>query len=87
MLAYAGMLIDAAQKAGIATPLNPEKFIANEYPYFKVFKIAQLGQPMPYPTVHYDNAKVVAAVPESEIKTITIEKLIKRGFKIDSNQV
>lgn len=82
MFAFPGMLVSAAEKAGIAVPSDPNEFEAEDYPHFALFCIAQLGQSMPYPGVHFDNARVIAEVSFDEIKTITYEQLFERGFNV-----
>lgn len=80
MIAFPSMLLKPAEKAGINTPQDADNFDPNAYPHFTVFLNMQLGQPMPILGCHWDNAKVVAAIPEAEIKTITPATLIERGF-------
>lgn len=82
MFAFPGMLVSAARKAGIKVPDDYDNFNSHEFPHFEVFCIAQLGQSMPYPGVHFDNAKIIASIPETEIKTITMESLYSKGFLI-----
>lgn len=86
MIAYPSMLLRPAKEAGIKVPVGKdfdnqlETWDAEKYPHFTVFCNLQLGKRMATPNEHWENAKVVAAVPESEIKTITIRDLEDRGF-------
>ena len=82
MLAFPEMLIAPAEKAGMAVPPDPENFDREEYPHFAVFCAVQLGASMPTPVAHWDNAKVIAAVPEDKIRTITFNQLIANGLSI-----
>lgn len=82
MLAFAFMLIDAAEQAGMKTPTLPrgvETFDRDAYPHFDVFCKVQLARPM-QPGEHWENAKVVASVPEDEIRGVTLEELVERGL-------
>jgi hypothetical protein len=85
MIAFPGMLIDPAKKAGMKVPEDVKSiddFDPNEYPHFNIFCLAQLGQPMPNWSAHWDNARVVAALTEEECKTITFEQLYEKGFAV-----
>lgn len=83
MLAFPGMIAGAAKEAGIKIPESPdENFDPNEFPHFFVFCKMQLERRMTGPNEHWENAKVIAAVSEEEIKTITPSQLIERGFVI-----
>lgn len=80
MFVFPDMLVSAAKEVGISVPPNPDQFDSNEFPKFKVFCNAQLGRPMPYPGVHFDNAKIIADIPTEKIKSITFAELFKLGF-------
>jgi hypothetical protein len=82
MFAFPGMLVEAAIKAGMKVPNDPDSFDANEYPHFLVFCTVQLGTSMPYPGVHFDNAKVVASIPNDQITKVTLSDLISAGLCI-----
>ena len=58
MLAFPGMLVDAAEKAGMKVPQNADEdsWSGNEYPHFYVFCKLQLGRIM-RPGEHWENAK------------------------------
>lgn len=81
MLILPSMLLEAAEKAGIKVPPgNVDKdFDADEYPHFAVFCNAQLCRRM-QPGEHWENAVVIAAIPDAEIKTISMKGLMARGF-------
>jgi hypothetical protein len=76
-----GMLVEAAKKAGIKVPKNPNKFDEKKYPHFAIFCNAQLGRRLPYWSVVWDNADVVAKLTLKETKSITLPQLIKKGFQ------
>ncbi len=79
MLALPEMLLDAAEKAGIETPEDPRNYEPNKFLHFHVFCNAQLGQSV-RPGEHYENAKVIAAIPVQRIKDITYSELFALGF-------
>lgn len=73
------MLVGAADQAGMKVPPDPEYFSSEEFPHFYVFCAVQLGRRME-PGEHWENAKVIAAIPEEEIRSVTLEKLIDKGL-------
>lgn len=82
MLAFPSMLLSAAEQAGMKTPELDEndEFDRNKFPHFAVFCAVQLCRPMISLGEHWDNAKVIAEIPEHEIRTISLEGLLKRGL-------
>lgn len=84
MIAFAGMLMSAAEKAGMKVPPNADEFDRDEFPHFNVFCAVQLGASMPYPGCHWDNAKLIADLSDDEIKTITHTELVDRGLAVGS---
>lgn len=81
MMAYPGMIADAAKKAGMKVPENPDgEWKVEEYPHFNIFCNVQLGRRIRWGE-HWENAKVVAAVPEDKLKTITLMELIEAGLE------
>jgi len=81
MFAFPEMLITAAEAAGIKIPKSLEDYEKNDYPHWYVFEMVQIGASMPYPGVHYENAKVIAEISDDEIRKITYDQLIDRGFR------
>lgn len=79
---FAGMLVGAAEKAGIKVPKDPEEYDKEEYPHFYVFCWMQLSQPMPYPGVHYANAEVIASIPSEKIRDVKLSEIMSMGFAI-----
>lgn len=83
MMVFPGMLVSAAERAGIKVPEDPDNdYDPMEFPHFHLFCCAQLGQSMPYAGVHWDNAKVIASIPEEKIMEVTYEDLKDWGFQI-----
>ena len=82
MIAFAGMLVAAAEKAGIDVPPNPDDYDREEFMHFFVFATVQLGAPLPWPTAHWDNAELVASLSDEEVRQITYQELLDRGFAV-----
>lgn len=82
MKAFPDMIVPAAKEAGIKVPSDLENFEPKQFPHWTVFSRMQLGQPMPYPTVDWDNARVVAKLNKEKVKKITPKQLIEAGFLI-----
>lgn len=82
MIAFAGMLTEAGRQAGMKVPHDPdgEDWIPDEYPHFDVFCKMQLGKPVRYHGEHWDNAKIVADIPEDRIREVTFNDLLALGF-------
>lgn len=78
-------LAGPAAEAGIEMPEDLENYNNDEYLRWHIFCTMQLGVSMPTPTVHWDNAKVIAAIPEEQLKTITPQELFDMGFQIDTS--
>lgn len=82
MFAFPSMLLPAAKEAGMKVPENADDFDKKEFPRFDVFCILQLGAFMPYPSVVWDNARVIADIKDEEMSTITTKDLIDRGLAL-----
>jgi hypothetical protein len=80
MLAFPGMLTEPAKRAGIKVPPNPEDYDKNKYPHFAVFCSMQLGRRMSSATSHWENAKVIASIPDDKIRVVTAENILGMGF-------
>ena len=87
MMAFPKMLVPSAERAGMKVPPDPDNYTKKEYPHFWVFAVCQLGAPMPYPGVVWDNAQVVAGLSDDEILEISYEQLIERGFQVGNSSV
>lgn len=79
-MAYPSMLADAAEKAGMKVPPDPDDFVGKEYPRFAVFCTLQLNRRLNWGE-HWDNAKVIAAVPDDKIMTSTLEDFLALGLR------
>lgn len=82
MIAFPFMLVGPAQQAGILTPPDPENYEPNEFKHWHLFRMVQLGQSMPSPDSHWENAKIIAALPEDDVTTITWEVLKIKGIQV-----
>jgi hypothetical protein len=82
MIAFPGMLIGAAEKAGIKVPPNPDEFERDEFMHFFVFSTVQIGASLPYPSAPLDNAKLIAKISDEEIGQITYQELLDRGLAV-----
>lgn len=80
MLAFPSMLTSAAEQAGMKFPSDPDDFSPEEFPHFHVFCAVQLGRRMGQLNEHWDNAKVVAAVSDDDIRSISLADLIDNGL-------
>lgn len=80
MLAFPSMIAKAAEEAGMKVPENPDDFSPHEFPHFQVFCSVQLGRRMNSMVEHWENAKVIAAIPDDEIKQVSVDDLIKLGL-------
>jgi hypothetical protein len=82
MIAFAQMLLAPAEKAGMKVPPSTETYDRNEFPHFFVYASIQLGSPMPTPTSHWHNARVIAEVDEEKIKTLSFDDLKNLGIEV-----
>lgn len=82
MIAFPGMLVACAEKAGMKVPPDPNDFSPEEYPHFNIFCTVQLGAPMPHFSAHWDNAVIVAAIADEQVKTITYGQLLEQGLAV-----
>lgn len=81
MIAFASLLEEPARQAGIPVPKNSDCFNAEKFPRFELFCKAQLGRAMTSANEHWENAKVIAGLPEEVLRTITPEGLRAAGFQ------
>lgn len=81
MLAFPVMLVSAAKDANMSVPDNPDDFDREKFPHFAVFCNTQLGTRMSEPNIHFENAKVIAKIPDDEIKKVTIINLYNLGYR------
>lgn len=86
MMIFPSMLLRAAKQAGMKIPEledDDETFNADEFPHFHVFCNVQLARPIKLGE-HWNNAKIIAAIPEDQVHTITLEDLIGLGLQFQS---
>jgi hypothetical protein len=84
MMAFPGMIAEAARQAGMKTPPEPDgKWSPDEYPHFHVYCNVQLGRAIQWGE-HWENAKVVAKLGPRKIKSVTLEQLIGLGLRYQS---
>ena len=85
MIAFPGMLLEPAHRAGMETP--PDDWdedvasIREKYPHLYVFCKCQLGKPMRSASEAWTNAEVIAKLTPEEVKTVTIGQLVAKGFQ------
>jgi len=81
MIIFPGMIAEAAKQAGMKTPENPDDgFDAKEYPHFNIYCAVQLGRAIRWGE-HWENAKVVARIPNDKLETVTLQDLIEDGLE------
>lgn len=68
------------------TPENINGYDKSLYPHWHVFVTIQLGAPMPVPTAHWENAEIIAQIPEDKITTVTAKDLMEMGVAIGFNR-
>lgn len=81
MIAFPELLVEPACEASIRVPLDPEVYDADRFPFWHVYAVWQIGRPLPDPVAHWDNAYVIAAVPEEKIRHVTFDELKARGCR------
>jgi hypothetical protein len=84
MIAFPGMLVKPAEKAGMKVPDDPDNFSPGDFVHFTVFCNMQIGASMPYPSCVWDNAEVLAAIPEDELKTMLWCDIVARGYHVST---
>lgn len=81
MIIYPSMLIDAAEKAGMRVPKNPDEgFDTKKFAHFNIFCTVQLCRPVRWGE-HWDNAKVVARIPNENLDKVTLQDLLNDGLE------
>lgn len=80
MMVYPGMLVGAAEDAGMKVPPDTENYDPKEYPHFDLFCLLQLARPMQWGE-QFDNAKILAEIPIEELRKMTVKQLVlEKGF-------
>lgn len=83
MFAFPSMLVPAAEAAGMKVPPDPDKFDRNKYVHFAVFCTLRLCRPMQMGE-HWENAKIIAAVHENDLKLMTLQDFLQLGLRWQS---
>lgn len=82
MIAMPSQLESPAKNAGIPVPPDLEDFVVEEFMRWNIFCHMQLGQSMPSPGIHWENAKIISQIPEDKLMTITPQEILDMGFAI-----
>lgn len=80
MFAFPGMLIGAAEKAGMKVPEDADNYEKEDYPHFWVFCTLQLGVPIEQWDAPWHNANVIAAIPEEDIRMAHAADIYDMGW-------
>lgn len=80
MIAMRSLLVAPAEQAGIKLPPDIHNFDHEEYPYWAVFCNMQLGRPIPSMIEHWENAKLIAGIPDDKIKVMTNKQIEDLGY-------
>lgn len=81
MIVFPFLLVPAAEEANMKVPPDADNFNADEFPHFRVFCNIQLSRAAT-PTEHWENAKLIAAIPDDKIRTITVQDLRDLGVTL-----
>lgn len=73
------MFLNYIEGSGLKIPKDLKNYDPQEYPHYSVFEKLHLGIPIDIYSLH-DNAKIIAKLTNDEIKTITLNQLIDKGF-------
>lgn len=82
MIVFPEVLRLPAEQAGIQCPDDLENYDPDEFPYWHVYSLVQLGAPLPSWSSHYENAKVVVSVPKERIAEVTFKDLEEMGLEV-----
>lgn len=78
MFAFTGMFEPHIKNSNLRLPENFDNYNPDQYPHFHVFVLAHICRPIDVRALE-DNANIIAAIPEDEIKEVTFTQLIERG--------
>ena len=87
MMAFPCMLTDAARVAGMKVPdfagncgdIRDVEGVKDQYPHFYVYCVLQLCRPITWGK-HWNNASIVASIPEDSLRTMCEDDFVKLGF-------
>lgn len=80
MILFRSMLIESAKAANMAMPPDIENYDPKQYVHWHIYCLLQLGKSVRYAGEHWENAKVIAAVPLDKIKELGLKDYIILGF-------
>lgn len=83
MMAFPGMISEAAIAAGMKVPDDPDntdfEAVKEQYPHWFVYCCLQLGRSVTWGN-HWENAKIIARVPLEKLKKMTEADFYALGF-------
>ena len=80
MIVFPSMIAEAAAEAGMKVPVDPEaEYDPAKFMHWHVYCSVQLGCPVTWGN-HWENAKIIAKIPDKKIKKITYGQLVELGF-------
>lgn len=85
MIVFPSMIAEAAERAGMKVPPNVDNVnfepdsCKEEYPHFFAYCCLQLCRPIIWGN-HWQNAEIIAKVPEDKLKTMTEQDFRNLGF-------
>ena len=81
MFLFPSMIYNAAVEAGMPVPPESscESYDPNEFPHWHVYCNVQLGVPLTWGN-HWENAKLIARIPQEQLRTMTLCQLEEMGF-------
>ena len=79
MLSEPYQIAKAAEDAGMRLPPDIDNVDPEQFPHFHVYCAVQLGCSITWGN-HWNNAKIIAAIPDDKIKQVTHEDLEALGF-------
>ncbi|MCD7996428.1 MAG: hypothetical protein LUH21_04255 [Clostridiales bacterium] len=78
MFAFPGMFYNHIRDSNLKMPEDFENYEPEEYPNFHVFMLTHLCQPIEIESLE-DNANIIAAMTDGEIKQVTFAELLEQG--------
>lgn len=78
---FAEMFKNHIDDSNLKMPENFEEYDPEEYPHFHVFMIMHLGQLIEISALK-DNANIISAISDEDIKKITPEDLFNLGLEL-----
>jgi hypothetical protein len=83
--AFPEMFRTHIEDSNLKLPDSFEHYNPEEYPHFHVFMTLHLAQTIDVFTLK-DNANVIAAISDTDIKKVTIDQLVKNGLWIECSR-